>query len=88
LTLAVCRSITVSYGRRDAEVKALSGVDFAIEQGDTVALLGRSGSGKTTLLHVLGGLVEPTAGSVEWQGRPLSSLDATARGALRAHGIA
>jgi ABC-type lipoprotein export system ATPase subunit len=88
LTLAVCRSITVSFGRGGAEVRALSGVDFAIEQGDTVALLGRSGSGKTTLLHVLGGLVEPTAGSVEWQGRPLSSLDASARGAVRAHGIA
>jgi ABC-type lipoprotein export system ATPase subunit len=88
LTLAVCRSITVSYGRIDAEVRALTGVDFEIEQGDTVALLGRSGSGKTTLLHVLGGLVEPTSGSVEWQGQPLSSLDAAARGSLRAHGIA
>jgi ABC-type lipoprotein export system ATPase subunit len=53
-----------------------------------VALFGRSGSGKTTLLHVLGGLVEPTSGQVEWEGRPLSSLDAAARGALRAHGIA
>src|SRR5439155_790725 len=43
---------------------------------------------ETTLLHVLGGLVEPAAGSVEWQGRPLTTLDAAARGALRAHGIA
>jgi ABC-type lipoprotein export system ATPase subunit len=88
LTLAVCRSVTVSYGQGDAEVRALSDIDVSIEQGDTVALLGRSGSGKTTLLHVLGGLVEPTAGTVEWQGRPLSSLDAAARGALRARGIA
>src|SRR5439155_17302199 len=55
---------------------------------DSLALLGRSGSGKTTLLHVLGGLVEPAAGSVEWQGWPLATLDAAARGALRAHGIA
>jgi lipoprotein-releasing system ATP-binding protein len=88
MTLAVCRSVTVSYGHGDAEVAALTGVDFAIEQGDSVALFGRSGSGKTTLLHVLGGLVEPTSGQVEWEGRPLSSLDAAARGALRAHGIA
>lgn len=88
MTLAVCRSVTVSYGHSDAEVAALTGVDFAIEQGDSAALLGRSGSGKTTLLHVLGGLVEPTSGHVEWEGRPLSSLDAAARGALRAHGIA
>jgi putative ABC transport system ATP-binding protein len=39
-------------------------------------------------LHVLGGLVEPTGGEVAWRGRPLSSLDRAARGAVRAHGIA
>jgi predicted ABC-type transport system involved in lysophospholipase L1 biosynthesis ATPase subunit len=88
MTLAVCRSVTVSYGNGDARVDALSGVDLAVEQGDSVALLGRSGSGKTTLLHVLGGLVDPTAGEVSWQGEPLSTLDASARGALRANGIA
>ena len=88
MTLAVCRSLTVTYGDGDARVDALAGVDFAVEQGDSVALLGRSGSGKTTLLHALGGLVEPTSGEVLWQGQPLSSLDAAARGAVRAHGIA
>jgi ABC-type lipoprotein export system ATPase subunit len=55
---------------------------------DSLALLGRSGSGKTTLLHVIGGLVEPTSGVVEWRGTPLPSLDAAARGAARAQGIA
>jgi len=88
MTLAVCRSVTVAYGRGDARVEALSAVDFEVEQGESVALLGRSGSGKTTLLHVLGGLVGPTSGDVLWQGEPLSSLDAAARGALRAHGLA
>jgi putative ABC transport system ATP-binding protein len=88
VTLVVCRSVTVSYGKDEAAVVALSELDFQLEQGDTVALLGRSGSGKTTLLHVLGGLVEPSTGTIEWQGQPLSSLDAAARGALRAQGIA
>jgi len=88
MTLAVCRSVTVAYGRGDARVEALTEVDFAVEQGDSVALLGRSGSGKTTLLHVLGGLVEPTSGRMEWQGQPLATLDAAARGAVRARGIA
>jgi predicted ABC-type transport system involved in lysophospholipase L1 biosynthesis ATPase subunit len=86
--IAACRGVVVSFGRGEAEVRALDGVDLEIVPADSLALLGRSGSGKTTLLHVLGGLVEPTAGTVEWKGRPLSSLDAAARGALRARGVA
>jgi putative ABC transport system ATP-binding protein len=86
--LAAARAVVVTYGAGDAVVRALGGVDLAIEAADSVALLGRSGSGKTTLLHVLGGLVEPSGGSVEWHGKPLSSLDAAARGAVRARGIA
>jgi len=86
--LAACRGVSVTYGRGGAAVHALDGVDLELEPREGLALLGRSGSGKTTLLHVLGGLVEPTLGTVEWRGQPLFSLDAAARGALRAHGIA
>lgn len=86
--LAVCKQVTVVYGRGEASVTALAGIDLVIEPGESVALWGRSGSGKTTLLHVLGGLVEPTSGIVEWDGRPLSSLDAAARAGARAGGIA
>ena len=85
--LAACRGVVVEYGGGETTVRALAGVDLAIEEEDSIALLGRSGSGKTTLLHVLGGLVEPSAGTVEWQGRRLETLDAAARGALRARGI-
>jgi putative ABC transport system ATP-binding protein len=84
VSLAACRGVVVAYG----QVRALDGVDLQVGDDDSLALLGRSGSGKTTLLHVLGGLVEPTEGVVEWHGRPLSSLDAAARGAVRAHGLA
>ena len=88
MSLALCRAVSVVYGSGSSAVTALRDVDLALEASDNVALLGRSGSGKTTLLHVLGGLVEPTTGTVEWWAQPLSSLDAAARGALRAHGIA
>ena len=85
--LAECRGAKVAYGDGEAAVHALDGVDLTIATQDSLALLGRSGSGKTTLLHVLGGLVEPTAGAVEWRGEPLATLDAAARAALRACGI-
>ena len=86
--LAACRDVEVRYGSGDSVVRALADVDLEIRSRESLALLGRSGSGKTTLLHALGGLVEPTSGTVEWHGRPLASLDRAASGAVRAHGIA
>ncbi len=86
--IAACHDVGVVYGSDDAPVRALAGVSLTLGAEERTALLGRSGSGKTTLLHALGGLVEPTSGSVEWHGRPLAAIDRAARGALRAHGIA
>jgi ABC-type lipoprotein export system ATPase subunit len=86
--IARCRCVSVVYGEDGTAVRAVDGVSLEIAAGERLALLGRSGSGKTTLLHVLGGLVEPTSGTVEWQGHPLAGLDRSAHGAIRAHGIA
>jgi predicted ABC-type transport system involved in lysophospholipase L1 biosynthesis ATPase subunit len=86
--LAACRSVTVVHGRGDAAVTALSDVDLAIAAGERVGLSGRSGSGKTTLLHVLRGLTVPTRGEVMLSGEPLASIDAAARGRLRARAVA
>ena len=87
-SIAACRSVTVVHGHGDAAVNALSGVNLSIGAGERVGLVGRSGSGKTTLLHVLGGLVAPTRGEVVVGGEPLVSLDAAARGRLRARSVA
>jgi lipoprotein-releasing system ATP-binding protein len=86
--LARCEHVTVVFGQGEAKVAALDDVDLLIEPHDSLALIGRSGSGKTTLLHVLGGLVNVTAGKVEFLGEPLSTLDAAARARTRARGIA
>jgi len=87
-TLAACRSIAVVYGRGETAVDALRDVSLEIGAGERIALLGRSGSGKTTLLHALGGLIVPTSGSITWKNEELSSLEAAARAATRARGIA
>lgn len=56
--------LTKTYGRGDAAVTALRGVDVAIERAAFTAVMGPSGSGKSTLLHCLAGLDTATSGRV------------------------
>jgi putative ABC transport system ATP-binding protein len=58
----------------NAEVKAIDGVDFSVESGEFVSIVGSSGSGKSTLLHLLGGLDRPTDGTVEINGKQIYSM--------------
>jgi putative ABC transport system ATP-binding protein len=69
------RGLTKTFGRGDARVTALGGVDLDVDRGEFVAVMGASGSGKSTLLHLIGGLDAPTSGSVQVGGEDLSQLD-------------
>ena len=62
------------YGSGDTQVRALDGVDLAVENGEFVAIVGTSGSGKSTLLHMRGGLDRPTSGRVTVDGKDIFSL--------------
>lgn len=62
------------YGKGEALVKALDGVDLEIERGKFTAIIGTSGSGKSTLLNMLGGLDVPSEGSVKIGKQELSKL--------------
>ena len=62
------------YGNKENEAHALNGVNFYVEEGEFVSIVGTSGSGKSTLLHMLGGLDRPTSGKVFVDGKDIFSL--------------
>jgi ABC-type lipoprotein export system ATPase subunit len=68
------RGVERVYGRGDARVRALDGIDLEIAAGEFVVVAGASGSGKTTLLQLLGALDGPTAGEIAFDGRDLATL--------------
>ncbi|MGH1563758.1 ABC transporter ATP-binding protein [Mumia sp. DW29H23] len=74
-TAARARDLVKTYGRGQAQVRALDGVDLDVERARLTAIMGPSGSGKSTLMHCLAGLDTPTSGDVEVAGVELGDLD-------------
>ena len=68
-------------------VTALDGIDFYVEKGEFVSIMGPSGSGKSTLLHLLGGLDRPSEGEVTLAGKRLSLLNENQATLVRRHNI-
>jgi putative ABC transport system ATP-binding protein len=77
------RGLVKVFGEGPTEVRALDGVDFVVQPGELVAVMGPSGSGKSTLLHILGALESPTEGTVSVGGRRYEGLDDKALTRLR-----
>ncbi|MEV0892570.1 ABC transporter ATP-binding protein [Promicromonospora sp. MEB111] len=71
---ASARGLTKTYGRGEAQVHALRGVDLDVPRGRFTAIMGPSGSGKSTLMHCLAGLDRPSGGTVAVGGTDLGSL--------------
>jgi ABC-type antimicrobial peptide transport system, ATPase component len=79
--------VTKRYESGGGSVTALENVDFAVERGEVVAVVGPSGSGKSTMLNLLGLLDDPTDGRVQLQGRPVAGLSPTERTDARRESI-
>ena len=76
-----CHNLCKTYTGLDVAV--LNGIDFNVNKGEQVAIVGASGSGKSTLLHLLGGLDAPSDGFVELLGNKLNGLSETKKGEIR-----
>ena len=62
--------LSVTFASGEHRVEAVRGVSFDLKKGETLALVGESGSGKTTLARCVMGLIDPTIGSISFDGKP------------------
>jgi len=77
------QGIRKTFRMGESTVTVLKQVDLSVQRGEFLAIEGRSGSGKSTLLHILGALDQADAGSVEYEGVDVLSLNGAARSRLR-----
>ena len=68
------QNLCKTYGKGEAEVRALDHVSFSVGKGEFIAIVGESGSGKSTLLNVVGTLDNPTSGKVLIDGKDIFSM--------------
>ncbi len=75
MALIEIRGLKKIYQDGDAQTVALGGLDFSVEEGEFLAIMGPSGSGKSTLMHILGFLDEPTSGNYFLDGKDITEFD-------------
>jgi putative ABC transport system ATP-binding protein len=79
------RDVRKIYGTGHAAVEALQGIDFCIESGEFVAVMGPSGSGKSTCMNIIGCLDAPSSGAYFFKGVDVGTLSRDQRALLRRH---
>ncbi len=81
------KNLHKTYNETQVPVKAVNGIDLQIEAGEFTAIVGPSGCGKTTLMNMIGGLDQPTEGSVAIDGQQIKNLKSTQLIDFRLHNI-
>lgn len=71
LPILEAKQITKTFIQGDRKIEVLKGIDFRIQKGEAVCIMGSSGAGKSTLLQILGTLDRPTSGSLFFEGKSL-----------------
>lgn len=83
MTVVELENVKKIYSMGDAEVHALKGVSFKVEQGEFISIMGPSGSGKSTCMNMIGCLDTPTSGIVKIDGKETSKMTETELAVLR-----
>ena len=83
MSVLYCQGLSKRFRQGDQELVVLDDVDFNVEPGQCIAIVGQSGAGKSTLLHLLGGLDQPSGGWVSVHGQVLTDMSSAARSKLR-----
>lgn len=87
MKLLEVQNLCKTYGCGENAVKALTDVSFSMERGEFAAVVGASGSGKSTLLNCIGGLDQPTSGSITLNGEDILSMKERQRTIFRRRNI-
>lgn len=87
MTVLEVKELTKIYGSGENAVTALDHVSFQVNKGEFVAIIGASGSGKSTLMNLIGGIDNPTSGSVSIDGKDIYSLSESERAIFRRRNI-
>ncbi|MHB1234189.1 MAG: ABC transporter ATP-binding protein [Microbacteriaceae bacterium] len=75
MTLLELKNVSVSYGR----IEAIHDMSFSVEKGEIVSLIGANGAGKSTTMKTISGLINPTSGSIHFDGEDITKMKAHIR---------
>lgn len=87
MSVITLKDVNKTYGKGDAEVKALQDINFTAQKGEVVLIVGPSGAGKSTFLTIAGAIQRPTSGKVEIDNQDISNLKAKDADKLRLNKI-